>query len=84
MTRARNIPPRIEEWDFPPVRGRYRAYPRDYDVYRQPSGWDSPVVKKAIDIYLQVMIGIIKVIFISALTIMAFGASWLIVTVLTL
>jgi hypothetical protein len=61
---------------------RYRAYSR-FDVY-QPSGWDWPIRKKIIDIWWRVMITTIKVLLTIALTIMAFGASWLIVTVLTL
>jgi hypothetical protein len=72
---------RTEEWDFPPTRhrGNYRAS----DIY-QPSGWNSPVTKKIIDIYWRVMIACIKVILITALTILAFGASWLFWTVITL
>jgi hypothetical protein len=40
--------------------------------------------KKIIDIGWRVMVTCFKVILIGALTIIAFGASWLIVTVLTL
>jgi hypothetical protein len=91
---------RTEEWDFPPTRkprhgaarqrtawqgmgpyGHYRY--RTSDTY-QPKGWDWPIRKKIIDIWWRVMMITIKVILITALTIMAFGASWLIVTVLTL
>lgn len=71
-----------EEWDWPPRR-RWRHYPSRFDIY-QPSGWNSPVRKKIIDIYWRVMITIIKAMFITALAVLAFGGSWLIVTVLML
>jgi hypothetical protein len=73
---------RREEWDWPPTRGRYRAYSR-FDVY-QPSGWGSPIEKKIINIWWRVMMISIKVLLTIALTIMAFGASWLFWTVITL
>jgi hypothetical protein len=59
---------------------RYRTR---FDVY-QPSGWNSPGVKKAIDVYCGVMIASIKVLLTIALTIMAFGASWLFWTLIAL
>jgi hypothetical protein len=72
---------KYQEWDWPPPRrrGNYRAS----DIY-QPSGWGSPIEKKIINIWWRVMIACIKVILITALTIIAFGASWLFWTVLTL
>jgi hypothetical protein len=72
---------RSEEWDWPPTRrrGNYRAS----DIY-QPSGWDSSVRKKIINIWWRVMMISIKMLLTIALTIMAFGASWLFWTVLTL
>jgi hypothetical protein len=73
---------RAEEWDWPPRRRR-RYYPSRFDIY-QPSGWNSPITKKIINIYWRVMIACIKVLLITALTILAFGASWLFWTVLTL
>ena len=73
---------RHEEWDWPPRRRRYQTYSR-FDVY-QPNDWDWPIRKKIIDIGWRVMIITLKVILMSALTILAFGASWLIVIVLTL
>jgi hypothetical protein len=94
---ADKIEKRTEEWDFPPTRhrGNYRPRRRRYhDVYQpgtwdsvdvyQPGGWDWPIRKKIIDIGWRVMITCLKVALIGALTIIAFGASWLIVTVLTL
>jgi hypothetical protein len=86
-----------QEWDFPPTR-RWRHYrPRRrkyYDIYQpgswdpvpniQPSGWNSPIAKKIIDIYWRTTIAIIKVLLGIALFVMSFCASWLIVTVLTL
>jgi hypothetical protein len=76
---------RAQEWDWPPTRRRryYRTY-RTVDVYQPSSGWNSPVTKKIIDIYWRTTITIIKVLFTIALTIMAFGASWLFWTVITL
>jgi hypothetical protein len=82
---------RAEEWDWPPTR-RWRHPPplelrrtgyRTFDTY-QPSGWDAPIAKKIIHIYWRVTITIIKVMITIYLTAIAFAASWLIVTVLTL
>jgi hypothetical protein len=75
---------RTEEWDWPPRRrrGYYRTY-RTLDVH-QPSSWDWSIRKKIIDIGWKTMIAVIKVVLTIALTAMAAGASWLIVTVLTL
>jgi hypothetical protein len=71
---------RAEEWDWPPR--RRRRY-RTIDIY-QPSGWNSSGAKKAVRIYWQVTITIIKMLLAIALTVMAFGASWLFWTVITL
>jgi hypothetical protein len=81
---------RAEEWDWPPT--RRRRYYRIVDINPPISsydavnscGWNSPVTKKVVSVYWLTMITCLKVILISALTIMAFGASWLICTVLTL
>jgi hypothetical protein len=73
---------RAEEWDWPRPRRR-RHYPSRFDVY-QPSGWNSPVAKKVVSIYWRAMITSIKVLLIIALSIMAFGASWLFWTIITL
>jgi hypothetical protein len=76
---------RAEEWDWPPTRRRYRRYRRyrTFDVY-QPSGWNSPVAKKAIRIYWRVTITIIKMLLAIPLSIMAIGAFWLLWTIITL
>jgi hypothetical protein len=80
---------RAEEWDWPPTRGRHRGLPygtanyRAVDVY-QPSGWNSPGAKKAVRIYLQVMITIIKVLIAIPLSIMTIGGFWLLWTIITL
>ena len=71
-----------QEWDFPPTR-RWRHYPSRFDVY-QPDSWGSPIERKIINIWWRVMMVSIKVLLTIALTIMAFGASWLFWTVLTL
>ena len=68
-----------QEWDWPPTRGRYRTV----DVY-QPSGWNSPGAKKAVRIYWQVTITIIKMLVAIPLSIMAVGAFWLLWIIVTL
>jgi hypothetical protein len=76
---------RIEEWDWPPARRRYRwgRYPTRFDVY-EPSGWNSPSVKTAINIYWRVTITIIKMLIAIPLSIMVIGAFWLLWTIITL
>src|ERR1700730_12833800 len=73
---------RREEWDWPPSRGRYRTL--DNSVHFTSHGWDWPIRKKIINIWWRVMMISIKVLLTIALTIMAFGASWLFWTVITL
>jgi hypothetical protein len=72
---------RTEEWDWPPRR-RWR-YRRTFDVY-QPSGWNSPGVKKAVSIYWRVMITAIKMLLAVPLTIMLFGSIWFLWVIITL
>jgi hypothetical protein len=76
---------RVEEWDWPPTRGRYRWPPTRsrFDVYR-PSGWNSPGAKKAGRIYWQVTITIIKMLLAIPLSIVAIGAFWLFWIIITL
>jgi hypothetical protein len=75
---------RPEKFHHRPIKPRTRhRYQSRFDVY-QPSGWNSSVNKKIIDVGWRVMVTIIKVFLTITLTIIAFGASWLIVTVLTL
>jgi hypothetical protein len=71
---------RVEEWDFPP---RRRRYYRTIDAY-QPSGWNSPGVKKAANIYWRTTITIIKLLLAVPLSIMAIGAFWLLWTIITI
>ena len=73
---------RTEEWDWPPRRRRWWHY-RTINGY-QPSGWNSPGVKKAIDIYWRVIITTIKMLLAIPLSIMAIGAFWLLWTIITL
>jgi hypothetical protein len=68
-----------QEWDWPPRRHRFRAR-----FQYQPSGWNSPGVKKAISVYWRVTIGIIKVLLAVALSIVAIGAFWLLWVIVTL
>jgi hypothetical protein len=68
------------EWDWPPIRGRYRTV----DVFYQPGGWASPVTKKAVRIYWQVTITVIKMLLAIPLSIIAAGAFWLLWTIITL
>jgi hypothetical protein len=65
---------RAEEWDWPPTRRR-RFY-QTIDVY-QPSGWNAPVARKAVDIYFRATLFIIKALIAIPLSIMAIGAFWL-------
>jgi hypothetical protein len=68
------------EWDdFLGVRVRARRRPRRsrFDVY-QPSGWNSPGVKRAARIYMRVMWTIFKVLLAIPLSIMVIGSIWLI------
>jgi hypothetical protein len=70
---------RAEEWDWPPTRRRrfYRTF--DY----QPSGWNSPVTKKAVRVYWRVTITLIKALISIPLSIMAIGAFWLLWIIIT-
>jgi hypothetical protein len=77
---------RVEEWDFPSRQTRkyYRSrkFYRTIDVY-QPGGWGSPVVKKVVHVYSQVMLTAIKMLFalmLSLVAVAAFGLFWVIVT----
>jgi hypothetical protein len=70
---------RTEEWDWPPTRRR-----RYYRTVYQPSGWNSPVVKKIIDIYWRVMITIIKMLIAIPLSIMVIGGLWFLWVLFTL
>jgi hypothetical protein len=65
-----------QEWDWPPRRRRYRTVRSRFDVY-QPSGWNSPGVKKAVRVYWRVTITIIKLLLAIPLSILAIGAFWL-------
>jgi hypothetical protein len=69
------------EWDWPPT--RHRRYYRTFDIH-QPSGWNSPLTKKVIDIYWRVTITIIKMLIAIPLSIMAIGSIWLLWVLLTL
>jgi hypothetical protein len=71
---------RAEEWDWPPT--RRRKYYRTFDIY-QPGGWNSPGVKKAINIYWRVTITIIKALIAIPLSIMVIGGLWLLWTIIT-
>jgi hypothetical protein len=73
--------PRTEEWDWPPT--RHRRYYRTIDIH-QPSGWNSPIAKKVINIYWGVTITIIKMLLAIPLSIMAIGAFWLLWIIITL
>jgi hypothetical protein len=71
-----------EEWDWPPRRGRYR-YRTVFDVY-QPSGWNSPIARKAVRIYWGVTITIVKMLLAIPLSMIAIGAFWLLWVIITL
>jgi hypothetical protein len=87
------------EWDWPARRHRkHRRYPPTvyldpplefrrtgsrFDVY-QPSGWNSPVVKKIVNAYWLITITAIKVMVAVPLTIAMIGAFWFVWIILTL
>ena len=71
---------RAEEWDWPPT--RRRSFYRTIDIY-QPSGWNSPVTKKAVRVYWRVTITLIKALISIPLSIMAIGAFWLLWIIIT-
>jgi hypothetical protein len=69
-----------EEWDWPPTRRR-RFY-RTIDV-RQPSGWGSPGVRKAVRIYWKTTIFLIKMLISIPLAILVIGSIWLLWIIVT-
>jgi hypothetical protein len=73
---------RYQEWDWPPTHRRRRYY-RTVDVY-QPSGWNSPGAKKAVDIYWRVTWTAIKMLIAIPLTIIAIGSVWLLAVIVSL
>jgi hypothetical protein len=79
---------RWEEWDdFLGVRVRVsprrRRFEQTIDVY-QPTGWNSPGVRKAVRIYFRVTLFIIKALISIPLAIIAIGAFWLLWVIITL
>jgi hypothetical protein len=75
---------RTEEWDdFLGVhvrvspRPRRRKFYRTIDYHRRGSGWNSPGVRKAVDIYWKTTVVIIKMLLAIPLSILAIGAWWL-------
>jgi hypothetical protein len=69
---------RYEEWDWPerPATRQRRRYYRAAYVY-QPSGWNSPIVRKVVNVYWAVTIAAIKMLISIPLAIMAIGAFYL-------
>jgi hypothetical protein len=72
------------EWDdFLGVRVRVRRRPHLYprvhhsDSELRPTGWNSPGVRKAIDIYFRVTLTIFKMLLAVPLSLLAIGAFWL-------
>jgi hypothetical protein len=77
------------EWDsFVGVRMRVRPRPRRPRFYRtiehQPRGWNSPGVRRAVDIYFRVTIFVIKMLISIPLAMLAVGAFWLLWVLVTL
>jgi hypothetical protein len=70
--------PHAEEWDWPaerpPTRQRRRYYHR---IEYQPSGWNSPVTRKIVDVYWRTTVVIIKMLISIPLALMAIGAFYL-------
>jgi hypothetical protein len=72
------------EWDWPeppPTRQRRRYY---QTIEYQPSGWSSPRVRKAVDIYWRTTVVIIKMLLAIPLTIMLIGSIWLLWVIISL
>jgi hypothetical protein len=68
---------RYQEWDWPPTRRRRRYY-RTIDYYDyQPSGWNSPITRKIVDIYWRATLTAVKMVVAVPLTIMLIGSIWL-------
>jgi hypothetical protein len=65
---------RYEEWDWPPT--RRRKFYRTIDLY-QPSGWNSPITRKIVDVYWRTVVAIIKMLLAAALTIALIASIWL-------
>jgi hypothetical protein len=77
--------PHAEEWDWPVERPPTRRRQRYYQTINVPSGgWSSPGVRKAVDIYWQVTITVIKMLLAIPLAIMAIGAFWLLAVIVSL
>jgi hypothetical protein len=73
------------EWDdFIGMRVRVRRRPRHsrFDVY-QPSGWNSPGVRKAVSIYWRTTLFIVKMLLAIQLSIMVVGSVWMIWVLVT-
>jgi hypothetical protein len=73
------------EWDdfFLGMRVRVSPHPRRRSFY-QPSGWNSPVARKAVRIYWRVTLFIIKMLISIPLAILAVAAFWLLWILVTL
>ena len=56
-------------------RPRRRRFYRTIDVY-QPNGWNSPGVRKAVDIYFRATLFIIKALIAIPISIIAIGSFW--------
>lgn len=75
---------RIEPWDWPerrPTRQRRRYY-RTID--HQPGGWNSPIVRKVVDIYWHVTITAIKMLIAVPLSIALIASIWLLIIIIGL
>jgi hypothetical protein len=64
------------EWDWPAERPPTHQR-RKYYVEYQPSGWSSPRVRKAVDIYWRTIIGLVKAVIAVPLALIAIGAFYL-------
>jgi hypothetical protein len=72
------------EWDFPERRPTRRLQRYYRTVEYQPSGWSSPRVRKAVDIYWRTTVFVIKALIAVPLTIMLIGSIWFLAVIVSL
>jgi hypothetical protein len=72
------------ERDRPPERRRSQRRHQTIDAFPRHTGWASPTVTRAVDIYLTVVTTMLKMVLGAFLGLVVFGCGWLIVQILSL
>jgi hypothetical protein len=75
---------RTEEWDFWPERPRTRRQRFYRTIEYQPSGWNSPVTRKIVDIFWRTIVTAVKMVVAVPLALMLVGSIWLLWTIIAL